>query len=255
MVKELSFSEIEKSVEGKQGIVFVGYTRLGYDDVDAVKAYAEHAIAEALLDNNGDASKVFVVANAANQGIGVVYEVACQMGVETFGIVSSKAKKFQPAHDCNNIFYVDSGDWAVCHDVEEDCCLGEDGKHSYTVDVALLGNNTKLVSIGGGLISKLELEEAIQRGANIEISPFFKPNPLISKVEKQQREAEGCSYNGQPVLKMIQKILSGNIEEKLGVHKVKNRVNREGTQIRITEVVRKTNDFVNIETHNKKNNI
>jgi len=164
---------------GKRVIVFGGYSGLGYNDVDELKARIA-ATLDAESDEYG-ASNLLVVAGATADGIGVAYEVAKRKGLATAGIVSETARQYGTSRHCDDVVFVPDpqGNWKV---------LAPDGR-SYMVSVAQ--NYGVYYAFGGGEVTVSELTEARERNIKIVVDGSFEPLP--AKVLQQQ------NFNPMPV--------------------------------------------------------
>lgn len=165
--------------EIKQGdcvIVFDGYSGLGYDNPEAVKAQMRFDIEQAAKEALGQTppTTVWVVAGATADGIGMCYDVASEIRSQTgadiknVGIVSEQALKVeswgqalppeQSAKLDRLIVAADpSGTWQV---------VGVDGLSmmvNEAFSAAAHGAHARIIFLGGGAVAKSELDEIATR--------------------------------------------------------------------------------------------
>lgn len=142
-----------RSLDQARVVTFLGFSGAGYEETDRVQ---EMILSEL---ENYDPSDTVVCAGATAEGIGMVYELAAKRGFRTAGIVSSVARKsgvnFSP--ECQYVFEVDDDSWG-----------GKqiDGRLSATSQ-AMVGASDVMVCVGGGTISRDEIEEGCKRGKTV----------------------------------------------------------------------------------------
>ncbi len=183
MTQEVNYEQLEKEIEGKRVIVFGGFSGLGYENNDKLKGTINNRIKQDIEKYGKD--NVVVVAGATSDGIGACYEVAKELGVSTYGIVSEAGKEYGSDKHCDKTFYVPDpkGTWQV---------LNDQGS-SYMVDVAK--NNGALVYYGGGDVAVTEIKEAQERGISVEVDTSFEPNPA----QVTKRKAKNPNLDPTPL--------------------------------------------------------
>ena len=156
-------SKLQAAVSDKHVLVFSGFSGAGYKDVPG----AENLMASTLkanLERHG-AHTLVVVAGATDAGIGAVYRIARELGVQTLGIVSKQARPDDISLHCQSEVYVDDpqGNWKV---------LSPEGA-SYMVAVAQMGRSAEMIFIGGGAVAASELEESLKLGIATQVHSHY----------------------------------------------------------------------------------
>jgi tetratricopeptide (TPR) repeat protein len=157
--REVDSGDAQSAVDGirSQGrarvVTFLGFSGAGYED----EAEVRQTILEEL--KNFDPSDTLVCAGATVEGIGMVYPLALQKGFRTAGVVSSLARaegaKFST--ECEIVFVVDDKTWG-----------GKlaNGRLSATSQ-AMVSASDVMIGIGGGAITRDELEEGRKKGKTV----------------------------------------------------------------------------------------
>ena len=128
----------------KRVLTFLGYSGAEYEAPDRMLADAEAVLA------GHDPARVIVNVGATAIGIGAVYVPARQRGFETLGIVSSRALKGNPRWSpaVDHVFVIEDDTWGG---------TDADG-HLHPTSAAIVAVSDELVAIGGGDISRAELQ-------------------------------------------------------------------------------------------------
>lgn len=161
---------LDEMTKNRHVIVFSGFSALGYKDIHHLKE-SLHSELEKAISKYG-AHALCVVAGATDEGIGVVYNLAKKMGIETLGIVSEQAIGFVSSN-CDKVVYIadPTGSWKV---------LDETG-NSYMVYVATrndkISRTGEFIAFGGGEVTLSELNEARSIGVTYKVYPYFEPDP------------------------------------------------------------------------------
>jgi hypothetical protein len=169
-----TFKELEEEIGSKKVIVFGGFSGLGYKDQEKLLKDSKERIEKEITLNGKD--NVVIVCGATSDGIGVIYKVAHDLGVATYGIVMEAGKEYGSDRYCDKTLFVPNtnNSWKV---------LSPEGE-SYMVDIAK--KNGTLVYYGGGDVAVSEIKEAKQKGIPVETDVSFEPNP--AQVEKIKAE-------------------------------------------------------------------
>jgi hypothetical protein len=138
----------ELKAAGNFGILtFVGYSRAGYEDCDALDVHIKTVL------SFHDPNRYLVNCGATEEGIGAVYALAKAAGFETMGIVSSlaavKGSKLSPY--VGTVYFVPDETWGG---------YLPNGELSPTSAV-IVDTSDVIVGIGGGEIARDELQAAL----------------------------------------------------------------------------------------------
>jgi len=132
---------------GKKIYTFFGYSALGYEDTDGVQSRIKHELSEL------SPLEFIVAVGATEEGIGMVYETAKEMGFQTIGIVSTQALsysgRFSPHVD--RIYIINDDYWGGF--IPGTKKLAETTK-------AFLGVSAVVSAYGGGENTAVMLQEA-----------------------------------------------------------------------------------------------
>lgn len=199
-----TFEEMENKLDGKKVLVLGGYSELGYDNYDELKNVISSHLAEEVQRYGKE--NLAIVSCATSQGIGMAYDIAKGMGLETYGIVSSSGRYYPTANGCDNIFYVErpKDDWAT---------IDENGD-SYLVRCA--AKNGKMVFFGGGQGTLNEIKEATEKGIEVDLHAKFYPNKACvkNKLEKLSDE-EKVQFDPTPVLNYVRNEKKKKFEDEM----------------------------------------
>ncbi|VVQ26362.1 hypothetical protein [Pseudomonas fluorescens] len=139
-----------RSLGRERVVTFLGFSDAGYEDEAKVR---ETLLAEL---RNFDPLDTIVCCGATAEGIGMVYPLAVLKGFQTAGIVSSlvQTEGGQISKDCGTVFVVDDNTWG-----------GKqiNGSLSSTSQ-AVVSASDVMIGIGGGAITRDELEEGLKKG-------------------------------------------------------------------------------------------
>ena len=187
-----SFDELEKDIGNKKTLVFGGFSGMGYADIDLLKITLKERI-QTEIDSNG-LNNVAVIAGATSDGIGIVYSVAKELGVSTYGIVSEAGKAYGSDPFCDKTFFVADPNktWQVMSPTND----------SYMVDVAK--TNGVLVYYGGGDVAVSEIKEAKMKGIPVELDVSFEPNP----VQVEKKRVKSPDLDATPLRTFVEKTLT-----------------------------------------------
>lgn len=172
MTKLIDVDQLRELLKGKFPIVFGGYSGLGYEKPEAVRDEAKKTL-ENLKVRYGD--RLMVVSGATSVGIGLVYEVASELGLPTLGVVSDQVNPGDISPFCDHVLLVSdpAGTWEV----------KTKSGDSYMVEAARSG---EMIYFGGGEISASEIREARGKGISVIFRADFKPDP--EKVQLKAKE-------------------------------------------------------------------
>lgn len=173
MTEFIDVDQFRKLLKGKFVIVFGGYSGLGYEKPEAVRDEVRKNL-ENLKVRYGD--RLIVVSGATSVGIGLVYEVAREMGVSTLGIVSDQVNSEDVSRFCEYVLLVSDphGTWEV---------KTENGD-SYMVEAARYG---EMIYFGGGQVANSEIMEARLKGIAVTVLSDFMPDPEIIKLKMKNK--------------------------------------------------------------------
>lgn len=162
MASALSVEECRDLITRHYPVVIGGYSGLGYADPKSVRQKVR-SILEGLLLEHGH--NLLVVSGGTAVGIGLVYEVAKDLELDTLGIVSELASRKAISGFCDNVFFVadPSGTWEV---------KSADGD-SYLVETA---RNGQMFYFGGGKVASEEISEARSKGITVSVFSDFMPD-------------------------------------------------------------------------------
>lgn len=131
-------------------VTFLGFSDAGYED----EAHAREVLLAEL--DTLDPRDTIVCSGATAEGIGMVYPLALRMGFCTAGIVSSRvrAEGVQFSRDCECVFVVDDDTWGG----------KQANDHLSSTSQAMVNASDVMIAIGGGAITRDELEEGRSKG-------------------------------------------------------------------------------------------
>lgn len=178
--------QIDEYTKGKHVMVYSGFSELGYRDPSKLEETVREQLDQAIVRYGSE--KVCVAAGVTSDGIGMVYAVAAEMGVDTIGVVSVEAQRKPESisKDCNKVIYVDDpqGTWEVVNARNE----------SYMVYLARnmeeFGKTGEFLALGGGRVAVRELKEAESLRIPTTIMPDFEPDPDQAKARLQKAPGE-----------------------------------------------------------------
>ncbi|MCO5413487.1 hypothetical protein [Ralstonia mojiangensis] len=174
--------QIDEYTRGKHVMVYSGFSELGYSDPSKLEETVREQLDQAIVSYGSE--KVCVAAGATSDGIGMVYAVAAEMGVDTIGVVSVEAQRNPESisKHCNKVIYVDDpkGTWEVVNARNE----------SYMVYLARnmeeFGKTGEFLALGGGRVALKELEEAKSLRIPAMVMPHFEPDPDKAKARLEK---------------------------------------------------------------------
>lgn len=159
-IKESTPTEISSFFEEQNKIVltFIGFSGAGYENPEEMLR-----LARSILEDF-DPDKTIVNIGATKQGIGVVYQLAKDMGFMTAGIVSVLAREnnVEISPFADHIFLVEDDTWGGLSK--------ETGKLSPT-SLAIVSTSDVIVGLGGGKIGGEEMAAAKQHGKTVRFFP------------------------------------------------------------------------------------
>lgn len=189
MSVEDQFAEIRR--EKDYMFVGVGFSDLGYQNVAALHESFKRDI-KPIIEKHG-VKKVGFLAGATEPGVGALYQLAKQMGLDTYGLVSDSA-----LHDsvpvspyCDRVIFVRRKfpyDWAV----------KDANDRSHTVNAAVLGGaqGGGVYAYGGGDVGTDESLEAQRRGVPLTVYPQMAPIPENVRA----RQAKKPGFQPMPLI-------------------------------------------------------
>lgn len=142
---------------GRRVVTFAGFSAGGYEDPSMVECLLVNLLAEF------DPRLIVVCSGATAAGIGAVYALAKARGFETLGIVSAVA-------EVEGVRFSDAV--ATIYVIEDDAWGGRrsDGTLSPT-SAAMVGAADEIIAIGGGSITRDEIEAARELGKTVRYVP------------------------------------------------------------------------------------
>ncbi len=161
---------------GKQVLTFMGYSGAGYEDMAAMRAAAEQALAR------HNPAKTMVNIGATRVGIGEVYELAKARGFVTLGIVSTLARDAgEPLSPCvDQVFFVRDSSWGG---------RLPGATRLAPTSAAIVAQSREFVGIGGGEVARDELRAARAAGKPV----HFVPADMNHRVARDKARAKGQS--------------------------------------------------------------
>jgi len=168
--------ELQGSLKGKYAIVLVGHSGSGYQgDNNALRDHLRMLFKEIMASHHPqklNADEVMVIAGGTPQGIGVSYDVADEMNIDTLGVVAIQGKKYASPR-CRTFITVqnqDDNDWTTR--MPESC--------DEMVVVALriakdIGKGGELLAYNGGPQAYAEALSAAKDGHSVTLIRDFKP--------------------------------------------------------------------------------
>jgi hypothetical protein len=162
-----SASDIKRffAAQSKYVISFAGFGELGYQDAGVVAHVAEEVLGHAdlgrVLVNGGT-----LLRTDGQNGIGQIYRIAKEFGIETSGIHPSVALGFMKTHYpspfCDHVYYIEDDTWGGF--------LAGTSEMSPTLRI-LLEVTDELVVIGGGKHAADELEAFVEHNKAVRYYP------------------------------------------------------------------------------------
>lgn len=139
-----------RSLGGARVVTFLGFSDAGYED----ETHARELLLAEL--KSLDPRDTIVCAGATTEGIGMVYPLALREGFRTVGIVSSRARAEGVcfSKDCECVFVVDDDTWGG----------KQANEHLSSTSQAMVDASDIMIAIGGGAITRDELEEGRNNG-------------------------------------------------------------------------------------------
>ncbi len=192
---------IQQQFPGKHVLLFLGYSAKGYENPKLARQRIKEEIRN-LIQKQG-IQNVVIATGATEQGIGMVYEVAEELGVKKenlIGVVSEKAlaypddlsKRLLP----QNIFAVKDSTWGG-YGVDAQGKKILNPTSQVNVEVA-----KSVVSLGGGEIAAAEIIEALKKDIP---STFYEMDMnhtlALAKVEKARKEGKRMEDPGAKALR------------------------------------------------------
>jgi len=174
MKKLIDVDEFRELLKGKSPIVFGGYSGLGYENPEALRDEVRKTL-ENLKLRYGD--RLIVVSGATSVGIGLVYEIASELGLPTLGVVSDRVNPGDISPFCDNVLLVSdpAGTWEV----------KTKSGDSYMVEAARKG---EMIYFGGGQVAASEILEARDKGIAATVLSSFMPDPEKVRLKAKQQE-------------------------------------------------------------------
>lgn len=134
---------------GKEIITFIGFSGAEYEN----PIQLEKILRTSLLKLNSKKSIVNI--GGTSDGIGKLYEIAKELGFETSGIVSSKAKKEYISAFCDNTYMIKDTTWGGF--IRNTKVLSPTSK-------AMVQSSDKIIAVGGGAVGRDEFLSARELG-------------------------------------------------------------------------------------------
>ena len=167
---------------GRHVVTFSGFSGGGYEDPAAV----ERAIAGELA--RLEPAQAIICCGATADGIGAVYPLAKARGFETVGIVSSVAEsEGAPFSDSvGTIFVIEDDTWGG---------VRGDGTLSPTSS-AMVQAADDMIAIGGGAITRDEVEAARRLGKRVRYLPADMNHAVATRKAIKSGEAPPTDFKG-----------------------------------------------------------
>jgi adenosine deaminase len=161
----VSVEEATKIVEKmqKRVISFLGYS----------SDYADEALLEQTINDqlkNCSPKDTLINAGGTRIGIGIVYKIAKEMGFETLGIVSTRAKPDELSEQVDFVIYIEDAEWGGYDEAN--------GK-LYPVSSAIVRCTDTALVLGGGIIAQAEMLALRDAGKDVIYIPFPKRDNLV----------------------------------------------------------------------------
>lgn len=156
MTKE-EISNVIKSY-GKKVWSKFGYSALGYEDEEKLKAKWKTELAEL------DPKEWIINIGVTKEGTGMLYKIAKEMGFQTTGFVSTKFLEKGGHYDenCDHIFIIKDDTWGG---------YKSDGTLSAITDL-FVSLSDVISADGGGAITAITLKEMAKIGKQVKFTPF-----------------------------------------------------------------------------------
>ncbi|WP_156177564.1 hypothetical protein [Pseudomonas sp. CCOS 191] len=163
-------------------VTFLGFSDAGYER----EAQLQKLLLSELSQFNP--AQAIVCAGATASGIGMVYSLAQQMGFRTVGIVSSLALAQGTARspNCQHVFVIDDETWGGRQ---------TNGQLSSTSQ-AMIDASDVMIGIGGGAITRDELEEGRSRGKIVRFHPADMNHARAMENAAQQGKPPPLTFGG-----------------------------------------------------------
>jgi hypothetical protein len=183
----ISADEIIEQVRAKNKYVHTlfGYSRLGYEDEDAVMTNIKEELGQL------DSSSTIICIGATEEGIGGAYKIAKELGLPTIGIVSTQALSYSGrfSEQADQIFIVNDPHWGGY--VPGTFRLTEATR-------AFLGVSDSISAYGGGQNTAVALEHARKMDIRVVYHPA-EMNHEITRKEAADSDKEidfrGAAYH------------------------------------------------------------
>jgi hypothetical protein len=168
---------------GKRVLSFVGFSGSGYQDQAAMLASAREVLAD------HDPNRTIVNIGATPSGIGAVYEVARELGFETAGIVSIRARLegVELSEFVDHVFVVEDETWGGM-------LVGTD-QLSPTSETMVACSDV-VVAIGGGDVARDELLAATARGKATAFVPAEMDHEIALEKARRKGVSEPTDFRG-----------------------------------------------------------
>ncbi len=160
---------------GKEVVTFIGFSGAEYENQNALETVLKNELSKL------NPKKVLINIGGTPDGIGKLYETAKEMGFETSGIVSSKAKKEYISAFCDKTYMIKDPTWGGF--VGTTKVLSQTSK-------AMVHSSHKVIAIGGGAVGRDEFLSAKSLGIPAVYFPAeMNKAKALAKAQKAGKEA------------------------------------------------------------------
>jgi hypothetical protein len=184
-ITEATLDEIRAHFRAQNKIILslLGYSAAGYEDKAAMMKHATDLLTHA------DPRTTIVNIGATPDGVGVVYELAKNMGFTTTGIVSSQARDNKVAlSPCvDTVFFVKDATWGG---------FIEDSQRLSPTSTAIVEVSDRLVAIGGGEVARDELTAAKRAGKPVTFIPADMNHTIARETASKKGQPAPTDFRG-----------------------------------------------------------
>lgn len=168
--------KLQGALKGKYAIVLVGHSGSGYrEDSNALRDHIRTLFKEIMASHQPqklNADDVVVIAGGTPQGIGISYDVADEMNIDTLGVVAIQGKKYASPY-CKTFITIqnqDNNDWTTR--------MPESGDEMVVAAIRIakdIGKGGELLAYNGGPQAYAEALSAAKDGHSVTLIRDFKP--------------------------------------------------------------------------------
>jgi len=165
-------------------LTFAGYSGAEYEKPDHLKTIVTNIL------NERDPKTTIINIGVTPDGIGIVYHWAKEMGFQTTGVVSSKALEYESAISAHvdHPFFIEDNAWGG---------YIEPGNPKLTpTSEVMVKVSDEMIAIGGGNVTRDELQEMQKRGKTIQFFPAEMNRARAIEKAKKKHLPEPTSFDG-----------------------------------------------------------